>query len=127
MKFPALYGMLLGFLMIGQWSFTILAGSVSEIQTAPWEITFHLMAEMAAAILLLTGGIATVNTTTWGRQVLLIGLGMVIYSEIASPGYFAQRGQWSLVAMFAVLLLGAVWSARLLLRQASIKKNNLGA
>lgn len=48
--------------------------------------------------------------------VLLLGLGMVMYSEIVSPGYFAQRGQWAFVAMFAVLLLGASWSAVLLVK-----------
>jgi hypothetical protein len=46
---------------------------------------------------------------------LLLGLGMVIYSEIVSPGYFAQLDQWGPVAMFALLLFGAAWSARLLL------------
>jgi len=40
----------------------------------------------------------------------LVGLGMVMYSEIVSPGYFAQLGQWPVVAMFAVLLFGATFS-----------------
>ncbi len=41
---------------------------------------------------------------------------MVVYSEIVSPGYFAQLGQWPMVGMFAVLLGGALWSMVLLLR-----------
>ena len=117
MKFPAWYGIGVGFLMIGQWTFTILAGGVPEFQTAPWEIAFHLAAEFTTALLLLTGGIATLNMSTRGRQTLLVGLGMVIYSEIVSPGYYAQLGQWAFVAMFAILLFGAVWSVMLLLRQ----------
>jgi hypothetical protein len=36
---------------------------------------------------------------------------MLTYSVIASPGYFAQQGQWALVAMFAVLLVLAIGCA----------------
>jgi hypothetical protein len=53
----------------------------------------------------------------WGKPVLFIGLGMVIYSEMVSPGYFAQLGQWPLVALFAVLLFGGTFSAMILLKQ----------
>jgi hypothetical protein len=35
---------------------------------------------------------------------------MVIQSEIATPGYFAQSGQWGFILMFAVFLAGAVGS-----------------
>lgn len=126
MKFPAWYGILVGFLMIGQWSFTLLAGAIPEFQTAPREIAFHLVAEFTTALLLLTGGIATLNASTQGRQILLVGLGMVIYSEIASPGYYAQLGQWAFVAMFAILLFGAVWSVKALLRQTDSRSVQSG-
>ena len=117
MKFPAWYGILVGLLMITQWTFSILAGSVPEFQNAPWEIAFHLAAEFSTALVLLLGGIAMLRSIAWSRAVLLLGLGMVIYSEIVSPGYFAQLNQWAFVAMFAVLLFGAVWSSMLLLKE----------
>jgi hypothetical protein len=117
MKFPACYGILVGFLMFAQWTFTILAGSVPELQTAPWEIAFHLAAEMTTAGVLILGGIATLKSANWGKQVLFVGLGMVIYSEIVSPGYFAQLGQWALVALFAILLFGGTFSVMMLLQQ----------
>ena len=116
MKFAAWYGILVGFLMIGQWTFSILSGGVLEFQTAPWEIAFHLIAEISTALLLIIGGVATFKSTGWSKQVLLVGLGMVMYSEIVSPGYYAQLGRWIFVLMFAVLLLGAVVSAIQLLR-----------
>lgn len=116
MKFSAWYGILVGCLMIAQWTFTILAGSVPEFQTAPWEIALHLAAEMTTAGMLICGGIAALKSVHWGKQVLFVGLGMVIYSEIVSPGYFAQLGQWPLVAMFAILLFGGTFSVMLLLR-----------
>ena len=45
MKFPAWYGILVGALMIAQWTFSIAAGGVPEFQSSPWEIAFHLAAE----------------------------------------------------------------------------------
>lgn len=117
MKFPAWYGILVGLLMIVQWTFTIFAGAVPEFQTAPWEIAFHLAAEISTAFMLLAGGIAVLTSSSRGWQVLLTGLGMVLYSEIASPGYYAQLGQWAFVGMFAVLLFGAMWSVVVLLNQ----------
>ena len=117
MKFSAWYGILVGFLMIAQWTFTILAGGVPEFQTAPWEIALHLAAELTTAAMLILGGIATLKSVNWGKQILFVGLGMVIYSEIVSPGYFAQLGQWALVAVFAMLLFGGTISIMTLLRQ----------
>jgi hypothetical protein len=116
MNFPAWYGIVVGILMIVQWIFSILSGGVPEFQTEPWRIGFHLAAEFATAVLLILGGIAVLRSLTWGSTVLLIGLGMVIYSEIVSPGYFAQLGQWPMVGMFVLLLGGAIWSVLLLLR-----------
>ena len=115
MNFPAWYGILVGCLMIAQWAFSILSGGVPEFKTAPWEIAFHLAAEMSTALMLIVGGVAALKSIPRAHQILLVGLGMVMYSEIVSPGYFAQLGQWPLVAMFAFLLSGAAWSAVLLL------------
>lgn len=117
MKFPAWYAIVVGFLMIAQWGVSILAGSVPELQSEPWRIGFHLAAEFSTAILLIVGGIAALNSMARSKQVLMLGLGMVMYSEIVSPGYFAQLGQWMFVAMFAILLFGAVWSGMSLLRE----------
>jgi len=116
MKFPAWYGIGIGLLMIAQWTFSIVSGGVPEFVTAPWAIAFHLSAEFSTALMLIVGGLATLRSTSWGRAVLLIGLGMVIYSEIVSPGYYAQSGQWLFVGMFAILLFGAAWGAMLLLK-----------
>ena len=120
MKFSAWYGILVGFLMIVQWAFSVLAGGVPEFENAPWEIAFHLAAEMSTALMLILGGMAALRSAAWSKQVLLLGLGMVIYSEIVSPGYFAQRNQWAFVAMFALLLFGAALAATQLLKRNRI-------
>lgn len=117
MKFPAWYGISVGSLIILQWIFFLVTGSVPELKTAPWEIGHHIAAELLLAFTLLTGGITTLRSISWGGKVLLLGLGMAIYSEINSPGYFAQREQWALVGMFAALLILATWSIRILLEE----------
>ena len=116
MNFPAWYGISVGTLIILQWIFFLVTGSIPELETAPWEIGHHISAEMVLALGLLTGGIATLKSRRWGEKVLLVALGMAIDSEINSPGYFAQLGQWALVAIFAFLLFGAVWAVMILLR-----------
>jgi hypothetical protein len=117
MKFASWYGISVGALIILQWIFFLLTGSVPELQTVPLKIDFHISAELLLALILLISGIATIRAELWGRRVLLIGIGMAICSEINSPGYFAQLGQWELVLMFAVLLMGAILSAMFLVKQ----------
>lgn len=117
MKFSAWYGISVGGAIILQWIFFITTGAVPQFQTTPWAIGFHIAAEILLAITLLVSGIATLRSKSWGTKTLLVALGMAIYSEINSPGYFAQLGQWALVAIFAVLLFGAAWSVMLLLTQ----------
>ena len=119
MKFPAWYGISVGSLIILQWIFFLFTKSVPQLETVPWEIGLHISAELLLALMLFTGGIAALKSIRWGEKVLLVALGMAIYSEINSPGYFAQLGQWALVAMFALLLFCAVWSVLLLLKKES--------
>jgi membrane protein YdbS with pleckstrin-like domain len=72
---------------------------------------------MSTALVLIIGGLATLKSISWGKKALSVGLGMVIYTEIVSPGYYAQQGQWLFVGMFAILLIGAVWSVMFIWRE----------
>ncbi len=51
-----------------------------------------------------------------GAPVYLVGAGTVIYSVVNSSGYFAQRDDWALVAMFTVLLVLTVGAAAVVIR-----------
>ena len=124
MKFAAWYGIVVGFGMIVQWMFFIISGNVPELQTEPLRIAFHLAAETFTALALIIGGIATLRPASRYKPVLLVGLGMVIYSEIVSPGYFAQQGQWLMVGMFVVFLVGALISVWLLSQAIQRPKND---
>ncbi len=52
-----------------------------------------------------------------GRTASFVSLGMLFYTVIVSPGYFAQQGVWALVAMFAVLLVLGLVGLRALLKE----------
>jgi len=110
MRFAAWYGIVVGILMLVQWGFFLAAGQVPEVRTEPIRLAFHLAAEGVTALGLLISGLVLLKNKPWARTSLLVFLGLVIYSEIVSPGYFAQQGQWAFVGMFAVLLLGAIQS-----------------
>lgn len=105
MRFVCWFFIVVAVLMVGQWSFFLAAGAVPELRTEPVRIGFHLAAEFATAACLLAGGIGLLRGKAWGRPVGLFAAGMLAYTCMVSPGYFAQSGQWLLVGMFAVLLV----------------------
>ena len=68
-----------------------------------------LGALIAAGVLLLRGH-------RLASTLAFVANGMLLYTVIVSPGYFAQLGQWPLVGMFAVLLALALVSIVLVAR-----------
>jgi hypothetical protein len=116
MRFAAWYGIIVGVLMAAMWTFFLVAGQVPELATEPYRIALHLAAEFATAIALLIGGIGLLKKSTWARSLYFIAAGMLLYSLIASPGYYAQQGGWAFVGMFALLLLLDLFSVYRLYR-----------
>lgn len=116
MKFPGWFGIIVGFSMLAQWSFSLATGQVPELQTEPFRIYFHLASEFVTAMGLLVSGIGLLMNKSWGKVGYPVATGMLLYSVIVSPGYFAQQGQWAPVGMFAVLLILALVSIGFVLR-----------
>lgn len=71
---------------------------------------FHWAAEFITALALLAGGVGLLLGWTWGVGVYLISMGMLLYAVVNSSGYFAQKREWPMVGMFAVLLILALIS-----------------
>ena len=118
MKFSAIYGIFVGTMMFAQWAFFLASGQVPELQTEPWSIAMHLAAEFITAAGLILSGWGLLIHKSWGAKAYLVFAGMLVYSVIVSPGYFAQQGQWALVAMFAILLALAVTSVAVIDRMS---------
>lgn len=116
MRFTGWYSIIVGVMMLAQWIFFISTGQVPEFQTAPWAIAFHLAAEAVTALALIVSGVGLLRGAAWARTTAFVALGMLTYTVIVSPGYFAQQGVWPLVAMFLLLLVLALVSIRRLAR-----------
>ena len=104
MKYSGVFSIVVGLLMIGQWGFFLAVGAVPELRTEPLRIALHLAAEFLTAACLVMGGVAALRGAGWARWFSLVAAGMLAYTVVVSPGYFAQQGQWPLVGMFALLL-----------------------
>ena len=105
MKFTAIYAILVGVGMIGQWTVSYVSKQIPELKTESIRIAFHIAAEILTALALIVSGIALWMNTPWARNLYLIGLGMLFYTSIVSPGYFAQKGQWAWLGMFSVIII----------------------
>lgn len=115
MIFAAIFALVVGAGMFGQWALFLATGHVPELKTEPLRIRFHLAGEFATAAALIAGGLALLTDQPWGRWFYALAVGMLLYTVIVSPGYFAQKGQWAFVVMFAGILLLALVSLVLVL------------
>lgn len=107
-RFAAILALFVGAAMLVMWSVLLLTGQAPELRSEPWRIVAHLLAEATTASVLIAGGAGLLRRGRQSRRVLLVGLGMLFYTLIASPGYYAQLGNWPMVLMFAGLLLLAL-------------------
>ena len=104
-KSSAVYAIVVGCLMAAMWTFFLASGQVPELASEPVRIALHLAGEFATAALLVVSGAASLGSRPWGAVLLPFALGMLAYTVIVSPGYYAQRGEPAFVALFAVLLV----------------------
>ena len=105
MKFAALYAILVGLALLCYWGFLAIRRQIPELDTEPFRILFHIVGELMTAIALLAGGVGLLTNSSWGLKLHLVATGMLLYTLIASPGYFVQRRDWPMVGVFAVVLL----------------------
>lgn len=88
-------------LMALWWGMEIRNGALNRPDRSRGEIALHLTAEFMTALILAIGGIVLAQGGS--RSLALVGLGMLLYTVIQSPGYFLERREMPPVVMFAVL------------------------
>ena len=115
MTFPSIFAIIVGIGMIGMWGVSYFTKQIPELESEPIRIKFHLAAEITTALILVIGGAGLFTGQEWATTVYLVATGMLFYTVIVSPGYFAQKGQWTYVIMFAVILSLAVISLLIVL------------
>ena len=117
------YALVVGLGMLCMWLFFIFSGNVPEFEIRPAEIVYHLTAEFATAALLIAAAVISLKKLPAGRPLLLSGLGMLLYTVIVSPGYYAQRGEVAFVVMFSVLTVLTIAAGAVLI--ADIRKDSV--
>lgn len=126
-KAAAAFAVLVGAMMFAQWAFFIAAGEVTELETEPVRISFHLAAEFLTAAVLMVAGFALIRGKDWAFPVFMLALGMLSYTIVVSPGYFAQDGEYVFVGMFAILwILTAAFILLGLREEGCLRRGNEG-
>ena len=121
MLFASIFAIVIGVAMIIQWLINIIGNRIPRLEDDPvsgrglYDMIFHWTAEFITAFALIAAGIGLILESTWGVTVYLIAMGMLMYTAINSPGFFAQQRKWPMVFMFGVILIMAVISLIIIL------------
>lgn len=110
MVFPGVFALVIGVGMIGQWAASYFAKQIPELKTEPIRIGFHLAGEMLTAGLLIFSGVGLLLGAARASIVFLLAMGMLFYTAIVSPGYFAQQGKWIWVVIFGAMIVVGVFA-----------------
>lgn len=108
--YVVVFSLVIGVTMPAFWVTAVLSGGVPELAEGSREIWFHIAAEVLTGVVLIAGGVATwvSGGSAETAAVSCLGLGMLAYTAIVSPGYYADRKNLPMVGMFAAVWLGAV-------------------
>lgn len=110
MNYSALYAIIVGLLIFGQWTFFLVTRQVPELKTERVRVLFHIADEFLTGVVLIASGVGLLAQQSWAAAIYPLAAGMLLYTIIVSSGYFTQKRVWSIVTMFAVLLILTVAS-----------------
>jgi peptidoglycan/LPS O-acetylase OafA/YrhL len=104
-KIASIYSIIVGVSMIGLWVMLLSTNQVPELAFEPYRIMAHIIAEFITGILLIVSGILLYTNRTSGLRFFLYAQGALLYTLIASPGYYIEHGFMPMVIMFLGLLI----------------------
>ncbi len=105
-RITGVYSLIVGISMVGMWIMFLVTDNIPELNTIPWEIGFHILAEIITACLLIFAGLGFLRDYNWRYIVYFIGTGMLLYSIISEGlGYYVQRGDILFTSIFISLLI----------------------
>jgi hypothetical protein len=100
-------------LLVSTWVALLATGGVPELATRPAATWSLLAAEFTTAALLLTGAGGVLRNRSWAGRILLVALGMLLYTTIDTVGVSAEEGLAPAAAFMAIVAAG---SAAVILR-----------
>ncbi len=94
--------------MILMWGAYFATGTMMGIKPAAAGLSFHIAAEFATAAVMIAGGAGVLKGKGWGRDFYFLGIGMLLYALINSPGYYLSGRAALILAMFGGTLVLAL-------------------
>lgn len=108
-KMTAMYQILIGTGMIGIWVLLFSTGNIPELQNELMRIVMHITAEVLTGVLLLISGLWILIKKHTHRVFYYLSSGALLYTLIASPGYYAGKDEWAVFFAFIGLLLFTIF------------------
>ena len=65
MNLPALYAIVVGLLIVGQWAFFLITRQVPELKTEQVRVLFHIADEFLTAAALIASGVGLLLQQSW--------------------------------------------------------------
>jgi hypothetical protein len=103
-----IFGIIVGFCMIGMWAMLFVTGQVKELADEPFRITAHLFSEGITAASLILGGLLSLKHQGLGDKLHLVSLGMLLYSVLTAGGYYLQLNNMAMIILFGTLIITTV-------------------
>ncbi len=101
MIFSSLFSIVVGLGIAFYWILAWRTKQIPELQTERVRVLFHIAAEMLTGFGLIFSGMALLWQLDIAGPVFCFFSGMLLYTVIASPGYFAQQRQFVWLFIFA--------------------------
>ena len=111
-RLAAWYAAGVGLAIVGLWTVLVATGQVPELRTAPLEVGYHLLAELATALALVAAGVGRLRGTAWADRLFPVALGMLLYTTVNSAGYYAALAEWPVIVAFGVLTAATLVALR---------------
>ena len=100
--YSAIASIVIGAGIAGLWVMLLVSRSVPEVEEGSTEIWFHIAAEMLTAAALVVAGVVTIAEpeARWAGLVSAAAFSALVYTLVQSPGYYVERRDRAMVAMF---------------------------
>lgn len=106
-RLKGIYSIFVGISIALLWLILFSSGQIPELETEPFNITFHIISELILAVSLVLSGMGLLLNRERSENFNLFSMGLLIYSLINAAGYYGQQGDWIIFLMFSVLFLTA--------------------
>lgn len=119
MKVSGWFQIVIGSGILVAWVLLVASGGVPEISAGQRDIWFHIAAEATTGVVLIAAGVLLLRNSSQARVLSAFALGALFYTAVNSPGYYADRGDWAVVAVFLMVTLASGVLAASLLRPSA--------